>query len=55
MTISGDNKNSEVKKRGRKAKAQNYFDVREEKAVRMFLTASTWNEKNQIYNLQSSL
>jgi len=50
MTISGDNKNSEVKKRGRKAKSQNYFDVREEKAVRMFLTASTWNEKNQIYN-----
>jgi len=38
------------KKRGRKAKSQNYFDVREETAVRMFLTASTWDEKNEIYN-----
>jgi hypothetical protein len=49
-TLTGETKDSEVKKRGRKAKSQNYFDVREEKAVRMFLTASTWNEKNQIYN-----
>jgi len=39
------------KKRGRKkSKSQNYFDVREENAVRMFLSASTWDEKNQIYN-----
>jgi len=51
MTLSGENKNSEVKKkRGRKGSSQNYFDVREEMAVRMFLTASTWNEKNDIYN-----
>jgi len=53
MFFSGANENKSaepVKKRGRKAKSQNYFDVREEKAVRMFLTASTWNEKNQIYN-----
>ena len=33
-----------------KKKSKNYFAEREEKAVRMFLTASTWNEKNQIYN-----
>jgi len=39
------------KKRGRKPKpGSNYFDVREETAVRMFLTASTYTEKNQIYN-----
>lgn len=45
-TEDGTNK----KKRGRKPKSQNYFDVREENAVRMFLTASTWDEKNEIYN-----
>ena len=51
MVLTGDNKNSEIKKkRGRKGTSQNYFDVREENAVRMFLTASTWNEKNEIYN-----
>jgi ribosome-binding protein aMBF1 (putative translation factor) len=53
MTITGDNKNDTVsKKRGRKSKAksQNYFDVKEEKAVRLFLSASTWTEKNDIYN-----
>ena len=40
------------KKRGRKATATptNYFDVREEEAVRMFLLAETQQEKNKIYN-----
>ena len=43
--------NNIKKKRGRKkSKSQNYFDVREENAVRIFLSASTWDEKNQIYN-----
>ena len=51
MVLTGENINSEVKKkRGRKGSSQNYFDVREERAVRMFLTASTWSEKNEIYN-----
>ena len=53
MFFSGANENKNIeptKKRGRKAKSQNYFDVREEKAVRMFLSASTWDEKNKIYN-----
>ena len=38
--------------RGRKSKPtnENYFDQREEMAVRMFLTASTFNERNKIYN-----
>ena len=49
--ISGTTENT-PKKRGRKPKSTttNYFDVREETAVRMFLTASTWNERNEIYN-----
>ena len=38
------------KKRGRKAVKENYFDVREEEAVRKFLIAETSYEKNKIYN-----
>ena len=39
------------KKRGRKPKTtNNYFAEREEHAVRMFLSASTFDEKNKIYN-----
>lgn len=37
-------------KRGRKAVNLNYFDVREEDAVRRFLVAETSYEKNKIYN-----
>jgi hypothetical protein len=53
MFFSGENENNIIeplKKRGRKVKAQNYFDLREEDAVRMFLSATTWEEKNKIYN-----
>ena len=38
------------RKRGRKATKENYFDVEEEMAVRMYLTATTFSEKNEIYN-----
>ena len=38
------------KKRGRKKVNVNYFDVREETAVRSFLLAETSEEKNKIYN-----
>ena len=38
------------KKRGRKAVKENYFDVREEEAVRNFLLATSSYEKNKIYN-----
>ena len=38
------------RKRGRKASKENYFDVEEEMAVRMYLTATTFEEKNVIYN-----
>jgi hypothetical protein len=37
-------------KRGRKVKSNNYFDVREETAVVMFLQAETMKERNEIYN-----
>ena len=43
--------NVEQRKRGRKtSKQSNYFDVREENAVRMFLLEPSWDEKNKIYN-----
>ena len=39
-----------LKKRGRKAVKENYFDVREEEAVRNYLIAESSYEKNKIYN-----
>jgi hypothetical protein len=45
-TISGE----VIIKKPKKASTENYFDIREENAVRMFLTASTFDEKNKIYN-----
>ena len=42
--------NDEKKKKGRKPKTTNYFAEREEKAVRDYLTAETFEEKNKIYN-----
>ncbi|MEY4571775.1 MAG: hypothetical protein RLZ10_986 [Bacteroidota bacterium] len=47
--LSGDT-NVELKKKGRKPKQANYFDVREEQAVIRFLQAETFDEKNKIYN-----
>jgi predicted SprT family Zn-dependent metalloprotease len=38
------------KKRGRKAVKENYFDIREETAVRNFLLADSSYDKNKIYN-----
>lgn len=40
----------ELKKKGRKPKQANYFDVQEEVAVVNFLQATTYEEKNKIYN-----
>lgn len=42
--------NVELKKKGRKPSQTNYFDVREELAVVRFLEASSFEEKNKIYN-----
>ena len=49
MTISSSTIQIEVSKK-KKPSSENYFDIREENAVRMFLTASTFDEKNKIYN-----
>ena len=43
-------KSVESKKKGDKIDEKNYFGSIEENAVRMFLTASTFDEKNKIYN-----
>ena len=48
-TISG-NTDTELKKKGRKPKQANYFDVQEELAVINFLSTESWEEKNKIYN-----
>lgn len=49
-TQSGQTETGVSKKRGRKSVKENYFDVREEVAVRNFLTAETFEQKNLIYN-----
>jgi len=49
-TQSGNTENGVSKKRGRKSIKENYFDVREEDAVRSFLIAESFEEKNLIYN-----
>jgi predicted SprT family Zn-dependent metalloprotease len=49
LIISG-NTDVESKRKGRKPKQANYFDVREEMAVVRFLEATTFEEKNKIYN-----
>ncbi len=49
-TLSANTEDTVSKKRGRKAVKENYFDVREENAVRNYLVAKTYEEKNKIYN-----
>jgi predicted SprT family Zn-dependent metalloprotease len=49
-TLSALTEDISSKKRGRKTVNVNYFDVREETAVRNFLLADTSEEKNKIYN-----
>jgi len=49
-TLSAITEDVSSKKRGRKSVKENYFDIREENAVREFLTAQTSEEKNKIYN-----
>jgi hypothetical protein len=41
---------TELKKKGRKPTQENYFDVKEELAVIEYLTATSFEEKNKIYN-----
>jgi hypothetical protein len=49
-TFTATTEDATSKKRGRKATQTNYFDVREEEAVRKYLIATTFEEKNRIYN-----
>ena len=49
-TLSAITEDVSSKKRGRKAQKENYFDIREEDAVKSFLLAQTSEEKNKIYN-----
>ena len=49
-TLSATTEDVSSKKRGRKTVNINYFDIREETAVRNFLLAETSEEKNKIYN-----
>lgn len=49
-TLSAVTEDVSSKKRGRKSVKENYFDVREETAVRNFLIAVSAEEKNKIYN-----
>ena len=48
--LSANTEDTTSKKRGRKSIKENYFDVREETAVRNFLLAESSYEKNKIYN-----
>ena len=48
-SLTGDTQ-TESKKKGRKTKQKNYFDVREEEAVRNFLSSNSMEERNKIYN-----
>jgi hypothetical protein len=49
-TLSANTEDVSSKKRGRKSVKENYFDLREENAVKKFLLAETSEEKNKIYN-----
>ena len=48
-TLTVDEKTA-PQKRNRKSKTENYFDVREEDAVRLFLVTDCEYERNKIYN-----
>jgi predicted SprT family Zn-dependent metalloprotease len=49
-TLTANTEDVSSKKRGRKAVKENYFDVREENAVRKFLITEDYTERNKIYN-----
>lgn len=50
MSENNINIDETKKKKGRKTKLTKYFDEVEENAVRDYLTAKTFDEKNKIYN-----
>jgi hypothetical protein len=48
LSLSGET-NSESKKKGRKPKQTNYFDIREEIAVVNYLSTDDYYEKNKMW------
>jgi len=52
VSLSGDNIAIDVdaKKKSKRKKSSNYFDIEEETAVKMFLLEDSWEIKNNIYN-----
>ena len=49
-TLTANTEDVSSKKRGRKATTTNYFDVREEDAVKAFLLEDDYEKRNKIYN-----
>jgi hypothetical protein len=50
MNLENEDKSLIENKTSKKVKVNNYFDTREEEAVRMYITAKTREEKEEIYN-----
>jgi hypothetical protein len=50
MSITNEEQTNIEKKTSKKVKTNNYFDTREEEAVRLFITAESSKEKEDIYN-----
>jgi hypothetical protein len=48
--INSTNDTVELNKKGKKTSNSNYFDTREELAVVEYLSATSFEEKNKIYN-----
>ena len=49
-TLTANTEDVSSKKRGRKATTTNYFDIREEDAVKAFLLEDDYEKRNKIYN-----
>ena len=50
MNLSNEEQNEIEKKTSKKVKSNNYFDTREDEAVRLFITSDSREEKEDIYN-----
>lgn len=50
MNLENEDKSLIENKTSKKVKVNNYFDTREEEAVKMYITAKTREEKEEIYN-----
>jgi len=50
LPLENENKDEELNKTVKKVKKENYFDVREEEAVKKYLISESQQEKEDIYN-----